>query len=173
MGRGVLEVRNLRRRFAAVDVLRGVDLAVQPDELVALVGENGAGKTTLVRCIAGALAPDAGGVWVDGEHSPGASRDPETGDVTPPPANQPSAAETAATIRLRRAAFFLALDAALGLGPLDPLPEEHLVAVIAASSLPDATKRQASKARLPSSSAMVESASRIAGSAANDAHHSA
>lgn len=70
MGRGVLEVRNLRRRFAAVDVLRGVDLAVQPDELVALVGENGAGKTTLVRCIAGALAPDAGGVWVDGEPVP-------------------------------------------------------------------------------------------------------
>ena len=66
MSRGVLEVRDVHRRFATVDVLRGVDFVVHPDELIALVGENGAGKTTLVRCIAGSLVPDRGQVLVNG-----------------------------------------------------------------------------------------------------------
>ena len=78
MSRGVLEVRNVHRRFATVDVLRGVDFVVHADELIALVGENGAGKTTLVRCIAGALAPDHGSVVVDGRALNG------TGSAPPP-----------------------------------------------------------------------------------------
>jgi len=54
------------KRFGALAVLDGVDLTVASGEIVALVGENGAGKTTVVRCIAGALTPDAGTIRLAG-----------------------------------------------------------------------------------------------------------
>lgn len=81
--------------------------------------------------------------YVEGVHHDGDWRDGD-GDMHPadPPA-PPSDAERAASIRLRRAEFFIALDSVLGLGPLDPLPEDHLAAAIAGSALDDATKRQA------------------------------
>jgi len=47
-------------------VLRGVDLAVEPGEVVGLLGRNGAGKTSLLRVAAGTLAPDAGRVSLGG-----------------------------------------------------------------------------------------------------------
>lgn len=47
-------------------VLRGLDAAVGPGELVGLVGANGAGKSTLLRVLAGLLRPDAGEVALDG-----------------------------------------------------------------------------------------------------------
>ena len=46
--------------------LRGVDLAIYPGEVVALVGDNGAGKTTVVRLLAGLLSPRRGRVFVGG-----------------------------------------------------------------------------------------------------------
>ena len=44
------------------DILKGVNLAIAPGELVGLVGPNGAGKSTLIRCLAGLVTPDRGRV---------------------------------------------------------------------------------------------------------------
>ena len=54
--------------------LDGVDLSVAPGEVCALVGQNGAGKSTLMAILAGALAPDAGSMTIDGR--PYAPRSP-------------------------------------------------------------------------------------------------
>jgi lipoprotein-releasing system ATP-binding protein len=59
-------VKSFRQGDRRLDVLQGVDLAIAPGEIVALVGPSGAGKSTLLH-IAGLLEqPDAGEVWLDG-----------------------------------------------------------------------------------------------------------
>ena len=68
------EMRGVTRRFGATVALDGVDLAVRGGEVCALVGQNGAGKSTLMAILAGALAPDAGEMRIDG--LPFAPRDP-------------------------------------------------------------------------------------------------
>ena len=62
-----MRARGLVKRYGDREALRGVDLAAEPGELVAIIGPNGAGKTTLLSILAGILAPDAGelGVEVD------------------------------------------------------------------------------------------------------------
>jgi len=69
-----LSMRGVSKSFAATVALDGVDLHVAPGEVVALVGQNGAGKSTLMAILAGALAPDAGVMTLDGR--PYAPRDP-------------------------------------------------------------------------------------------------
>jgi ABC-2 type transport system ATP-binding protein len=59
-------VRGLRRRFGAVEALRGVDLTAPYGEVTGLVGPNGAGKTTLLLILATLLAHDGGDVFVGG-----------------------------------------------------------------------------------------------------------
>jgi iron complex transport system ATP-binding protein len=56
------------------DVLRGVDLAIRPTELVALVGANGSGKTTLLRLLSGVLAPSGGELSLFGRSAASWSR---------------------------------------------------------------------------------------------------
>ncbi len=55
-----------RRKTNAVEALRGLDLQVDPGELIGLIGPNGAGKSTLVKVLAGILVPDSGQVTVAG-----------------------------------------------------------------------------------------------------------
>ena len=62
----MLEVEHLRFSYGKREVLRGVDLRVEPGELVFVLGANGAGKTTLFRCILGLLPGYQGCVRVDG-----------------------------------------------------------------------------------------------------------
>ncbi|MCW6003403.1 sugar ABC transporter ATP-binding protein [Micromonospora sp. CPCC 205371] len=64
----VLRCDGVHKRFGATHAVRGVSLHVDRGEVVALLGENGAGKSTLVRCVAGEIVPDEGGVWVNGAH---------------------------------------------------------------------------------------------------------
>ena len=54
------DMRGVRKAFGATVAVDGVDLAVRPGEVCALVGQNGAGKSTLMSILAGALRPDAG-----------------------------------------------------------------------------------------------------------------
>jgi len=59
-----IRVRDLRKAFGDVSVLRGVDLDVEPGTIFALLGSNGAGKTTLVRILSTLLRADAGSAWI-------------------------------------------------------------------------------------------------------------
>ena len=69
----VMVIRGVHKRFGALSVLRGVDLALYPAEILALVGENGAGKSTLVRCIDRSSTADAGVVELHSRADPAAS----------------------------------------------------------------------------------------------------
>lgn len=61
-----LEAQALQVSRAGVPALRGLDLAVAPGRVTAIVGPNGAGKSTLLQCLAGLLPPTGGRVLLDG-----------------------------------------------------------------------------------------------------------
>ncbi len=71
MSNPVLESQGLCRTFttgpAEVQVLRGVDLAVQPGEQIGILGASGSGKSTLLHCLGGLDDPDEGEVLLNGE----------------------------------------------------------------------------------------------------------
>jgi len=62
MDAAVLAAVDVRKRFGALAVLDGVNLALKEGEAVGIVGPNGAGKTTLLNVLSGALAPDTGAI---------------------------------------------------------------------------------------------------------------
>jgi ABC-type sugar transport system ATPase subunit len=68
----------VRKRFGATEVVRGVDLEVAAGECLVLLGPSGCGKTTLLRLVAGLETPDSGRILVDGrpvESLPPSERD--------------------------------------------------------------------------------------------------
>ena len=62
----MLEISALRGGYGAVEVLRGIDLALAPGEIVALLGSNGAGKSTLNNTVCGLFPAFSGRVAFDG-----------------------------------------------------------------------------------------------------------
>ena len=62
----MLVVKELTKRFESRIAVNALSFDVRPGEILGLVGPNGAGKTTTLRCIAGILSPDGGGVEIDG-----------------------------------------------------------------------------------------------------------
>jgi sulfate transport system ATP-binding protein len=62
-----IQVQNVTKRFGTFEALNGVNLDIQPGELVALLGPSGSGKTTLLRVIAGLEQPDSGRILFNGE----------------------------------------------------------------------------------------------------------
>jgi simple sugar transport system ATP-binding protein len=62
----VLELSGIGKEFGAIRALHGIDLQVQPGEVVGLMGDNGAGKSTLVKMIAGNFRQTEGSMKMDG-----------------------------------------------------------------------------------------------------------
>jgi ABC-type polar amino acid transport system ATPase subunit len=62
----VVELRGLRKRFGALTVLDGIDLAIKPHEVLCVIGPSGSGKSTLLRCVNLLTEPDEGEVLIDG-----------------------------------------------------------------------------------------------------------
>ena len=63
---GMIEVRNIVKRFGSLEVLHGVSLDIADGEIVSIVGQSGAGKTTLLQIIGSLLEADSGEVTIDG-----------------------------------------------------------------------------------------------------------
>jgi D-xylose transport system ATP-binding protein len=63
----LLELREVHKRFGAVNALNGVDFHADAGQVMALVGDNGAGKSTLIKCVAGIHSIDGGDILWDGE----------------------------------------------------------------------------------------------------------
>jgi polar amino acid transport system ATP-binding protein len=62
-----LLLENVRKSFGENEVLKGIDLAVEPHEVVCLIGASGSGKSTLLRCVNLVEPIDDGRVVVEGE----------------------------------------------------------------------------------------------------------
>ena len=63
----IVEITGLRKSYGSNEVLKGIDLQVQPGEVIAIIGKSGSGKSTLLRCINGLEIFQSGSLTVDGK----------------------------------------------------------------------------------------------------------
>ncbi len=63
----ILELKDLRKSFGKTEIIRGVNLAVNAGERIAVIGPNGAGKSTLFNLISGRFEPTSGEILLKGE----------------------------------------------------------------------------------------------------------
>lgn len=63
----VIELKQIKKNFGTLEVLKGVDLKVTKGEVIAIVGPSGSGKSTLLRCMNFLEEPTAGQVYFEGE----------------------------------------------------------------------------------------------------------
>ncbi|MFZ0451597.1 MAG: ABC transporter ATP-binding protein [Desulfatiglandaceae bacterium] len=71
----LLDIRALSIRFGGIQALAGIDLQVEPEEILAVIGPNGSGKTTLFNCISGIYHPNGGDIHFEGKGILGLSPD--------------------------------------------------------------------------------------------------
>jgi branched-chain amino acid transport system ATP-binding protein len=64
---GILEIKDVNKRFGGLQALGDVNLSVKQNTVHAIIGPNGAGKSTLLNCLVGKLIPDTGSVMFDGQ----------------------------------------------------------------------------------------------------------
>ncbi|MGS4943975.1 ABC transporter ATP-binding protein [Meridianimarinicoccus sp. RP-17] len=64
---GILEVKDVNKRFGGLQALGNVNLSIAENSVHAIIGPNGAGKSTLLNCLVGKLIPDTGSVLFDGQ----------------------------------------------------------------------------------------------------------
>ena len=62
----MIEIKNLRKSYGELEVLKGIDLSVQQGEVISLIGASGSGKSTLLYCINGLEDIQGGQILVDG-----------------------------------------------------------------------------------------------------------
>ena len=62
----IVDIRALRKSYGSNEVLKGIDLQVEPGEVIAIIGKSGSGKSTLLRCINGLEELQSGELTVDG-----------------------------------------------------------------------------------------------------------
>ena len=62
-----LELKDVRKSFGKTEIIRGVDLAVEAGERIAVIGPNGAGKSTLFNLISGRFGPTSGDILLNGQ----------------------------------------------------------------------------------------------------------
>ena len=65
MADSIIRIRQARKRFGAVEALRGVDLEVARGEVVLVVGPSGSGKSTLLRAVNRLETLSSGEIWVE------------------------------------------------------------------------------------------------------------
>lgn len=63
----LLEAKEIEKRFGAIQALRGVSLRLYRGEVLGIVGDNGAGKSTFLKILSGALLPDRGQLYLEGQ----------------------------------------------------------------------------------------------------------
>ena len=66
MPESLIRIRNLKKRFGALEVLKGIDIDVTSGERIAIIGSSGSGKSTLLRCINFMEMPTSGTIELDG-----------------------------------------------------------------------------------------------------------
>ena len=62
-----LEIKNLKKSFGKLEVIRGISLTAKKGEVICIIGSSGSGKSTLLRCVNLLETPDSGEVYVNGE----------------------------------------------------------------------------------------------------------
>ncbi|HOE13530.1 MAG TPA: ABC transporter ATP-binding protein [Candidatus Saccharicenans sp.] len=62
-----IKIDNLYKSFGQKKVLKGVDLEIEPGEIMVIIGQSGSGKSVLLKHIIGIMKPDAGEIYVDGQ----------------------------------------------------------------------------------------------------------
>lgn len=67
MTQPLLSLTNINKSFGTTDVLTDINLAVQPGEVLCLLGDNGAGKSTLIKILSGFHEPTSGEMHIDGQ----------------------------------------------------------------------------------------------------------
>lgn len=63
----MIHIENLNKRFGKLNVLKNVNLHIEPNSVVAIIGPNGSGKTTLIKSLLGMVVPDAGQIIIQGQ----------------------------------------------------------------------------------------------------------
>ena len=62
----IIEAKGIEKSFGALKVLKGIDLQVEPGEVLSIMGASGAGKSTLLQILGTLSPPDAGSLTIDG-----------------------------------------------------------------------------------------------------------
>jgi fructose transport system ATP-binding protein len=63
----IFEAKNLIKRYGQVTALDGADFELRAGEILAVIGDNGAGKSSLIKALSGAVIPDQGEIYLDGQ----------------------------------------------------------------------------------------------------------